>query len=128
MAVFELQPTDREDGPNSLDERGMSPLHHAVARGDRAEVAALLETGADPNLQAEYGNAPLFAAIDTRGNTSSALETFDDERWVMTKALLDHGAHTNSRDRLGRSIVDLAGNGPAEIVGELRDRFAKSFE
>lgn len=128
MAVFELQPTDREDGPNSLDERGMSPLHHAVARGDLAEVAALLESGADPNLQAEYGNSPLFAAIDTRGNTSSALEALDDERWAMTKALLDHGAYIDSRDRLGRSIVDLASNGPTKILDELRARGGKSFK
>ncbi|GAA2160556.1 MULTISPECIES: ankyrin repeat domain-containing protein [Glycomyces] len=127
VAVFELQPVDREDGPNSLDARGMSPLHHAVAGGDLAEVAALLASGADPNLQAEYGNAPLFAAADAKGRTASALEALDDERWAVTKALLDHGADIDARDRSGRSIVDLAADGSAEIRDELRARGGRAY-
>lgn len=122
MAVFELQPTDREDGPNSLDERGMSPLHHAVARGDLTEVTALLEAGADPNLQAEYGNSPLFAATDRRGETASALKELDSERWVLTRVLLDHGADIDSRDRVGRTLADLAAGTlpyPAEVIADL---------
>lgn len=130
IGVFELQPTNREEGPNSLDDRGMSPLHHAVARDDLAAVTALLESGADPNLQSDYGNSPLFAAVDHRGRTSSALETIARTRWALTRALLDHGAQINSRDRLGRNIVDLAVSTlpyPAEILGELRSRGGKSF-
>ncbi|MDA2809459.1 ankyrin repeat domain-containing protein [Nocardiopsis sp. RSe5-2] len=130
MAVFELQPTDREDGPNSLDDRGMSPLHHAVARGDLAEVTALLEEGADPNLQAEYGNSPLFAAVDVNGQVSSVLETIDGDRWALIRTLLDHGAQINARNRVGRTLVDLAVATlpyPAEIIGELRTAGGRSF-
>lgn len=130
MVVFELQPTDREDGPNSLDDRGMSPLHHAVAQGDFPTVTALLEAGADPNLQSEYGNSPLFAAIDHRGHTSSVLEAIDSDRWAVTRALLDHGARTNSRDRLGRTLVDLAAQTlpyPAAVIEELHVRGGQSF-
>jgi hypothetical protein len=130
IGVFELQPSDREDGPNSLDERGMAPLHHAVARGEFAEVTALLEAGADPNLQAEYGNSPLFAAIDHMRQTSSVLETLDADRWTLTKVLLDSGADVNSRDRLGRTLVDLAAVTipyPDTTIGDLHVRGGKSF-
>jgi hypothetical protein len=130
MGIFELQPTGREDGQNFLDDRGMSPLHHAVAQGDLAAVAALVEAGADPNLQVEYGNSPLFAAVDDRGRTSSALETIDSDRWAITRVLLDHGARIDARDRLGRTVIDLAVNTlpyPTEIVGELRARGGRSF-
>jgi len=130
LGVFELQPTDREDGSNSLDDRGMSPLHHAVARGDLDEVTTLLEDGADPNLQAEYGNSPHFAAIDRNGHTSSVLEKLDADRWAIAKTLLDHGGEVNSRDRLGRTLIDLAVQTlpyPAETVDALLARGARSF-
>jgi hypothetical protein len=76
------------------------------------------------------GNSPLFAAVDDRGRTSSALETIDGDRWAVTRTLLDHGALINSRDRLGRTVVHLAVRtlpDPAEILGELRARGGKSF-
>jgi ankyrin repeat protein len=130
MGVFELQPTACGEWPNALDDRGMSPLNHAVASGDAAAAAALLEAGADPDLQAGYGNSPLFAAVDERGEVASALEAIDGERWAITKALLDRGADVNARDRTGRTLVDLAVQTvpyPAGMIEELHARGGRSF-
>jgi uncharacterized protein len=130
VGVFELQPTGTGEGPNALDDRGMSPLHHAVAGGDPAAVAALLEAGADPDLQAGYGNSPLFAAVDDRGEVASALEAVDGDRWAITTALLDRGADVNARDRAGRTLVDLAVQTlpyPAGAIEELHARGGRSF-
>lgn len=40
-------------------------LHYAVRAGARDAIAALIEAGADPNLQDVNGNTPLWDAVSS---------------------------------------------------------------
>ncbi|WP_433179863.1 ankyrin repeat domain-containing protein [Actinoallomurus sp. CA-150999] len=150
-AVLELQPTgspspaDRSlmeaddasavaaalaDGAdvNALDDRGMSPLHHAVARRRPDAVAALLAAGADPALQAGFGNAPHFAALvggETVKAATGRIEDADHRRILRT--LVEAGAPVNAGDLTGATLLDLAiatRPYPEETIRFLTDRGA----
>jgi hypothetical protein len=53
---------DEANDLNLLDEKGMTPLHHAVFGGHVDVINALLDAGANPNVQAEHGITPLHLA------------------------------------------------------------------
>ena len=72
MAVSNLLLKDKPTNPvpvsqkNSLDHRdryGMTPLHHAVIRGDMETIKGLIEKGAGINARDNYGWTPLHWAV-----------------------------------------------------------------
>jgi ankyrin repeat protein len=58
-------------------------LHEAVGRGDCCGVKLLLANGSDVESADEEGRTPLRVAVD-------------NEKWNMTKILLEHGAQTGA--------------------------------
>ncbi|GAA2830676.1 ankyrin repeat domain-containing protein [Kribbella solani] len=92
-----------------LDERGMAPLHHAVAHRRVDVVTALLAAGADPSQQADFGNAPQFATLDPDGTVRAAADCIGDEtHWQIIRVLLAAGAPVNAGDLTGATLLDLA--------------------
>jgi len=109
---------------------GATTLFTAVEGGDRDRVAALLESGADPNLRndrsvpviiaaAAAGHAAVVELLLSRG-AAVDLATDDDDTALMyaatlgqaeiVKILLAHGADPSHRNRWGRSVLDWAEN------------------
>ncbi|MEV0086944.1 ankyrin repeat domain-containing protein [Saccharopolyspora sp. NPDC050642] len=94
---------------NAPDERGMAPLHVAVAHRKPAAVAALLAAGARTDLQAEYGNAPHFAALDGNQRVKPcAAQIDDDDHRQILRALVEAGAPVNATSLTGATMLDLA--------------------
>ena len=125
VGILELQPT----AVDGLDERGMSPLHVAVAHLDRPAVLALLAAGADVGLQAEFGNAPQFAALESGEVGSYAARIDDGVHREIVKTLIDAGADVNFANRSGATLLDLAVATvpyPTEIVDFLLSHGARS--
>ena len=81
------------------DPDGLTPLMRAAARGDLAQVAALLDKGADPNATtpAQRVSALMCAAYFGRVE--------------VIKALLAKGAKLEQKDAQGAAAVDWAALG-----------------
>ena len=47
--VEPIAPQEEEYDPNAIDDEGWTPIMWAVRDGDASEIAALLDSGADPN-------------------------------------------------------------------------------
>ncbi|CAM3197652.1 ankyrin repeat domain-containing protein [Stackebrandtia soli] len=94
--------------PNALDERGMTALHHAVAHRRIAAVSALLEAGADPTAQAEFGNAPHFAGIRDGDVLPCSRSIESDAHRAIVQALVAAGAPVNATNHGGDRLLDLA--------------------
>jgi hypothetical protein len=128
-AAVEIALADGADA-NALDERGMSPLHHAVAHRRPDAVAALLAAGADPALQAEYGNAPHFAALGPGKTVSASVERVEHaDHWRILRTLIEAGAPVNAGDRTGATLLDHAiatHPYPQEAIRFLADRGARA--
>lgn len=74
---------------------GATALHYAVRPGARDAIAALIEAGADPDLQDVNGNAPLWdAVLSTRSGPG------------VVRALIAVGADRNPKNRSGSSPLD----------------------
>jgi uncharacterized protein len=114
---------------NGIDERGISPLHVAVAYRHRTVVEALLAAGADAGSQSEFGNAPQFAALDVQGRVGPYATRIDGEpHWQILSALIDAGVDVNAANRTGATLLDLAVAMvpyPTEIVDFLLARDAR---
>ncbi len=87
--------------------RGYSPLHCAVASGDEAIVALLLEHGADPDGNVIAGDTPLHLAA-RRG------------RLDLARRLVEGGASIYSLDRDGNRPVEAVPDAPADEAGRER--------
>ena len=57
---------------NWRDEGGRTPLHHAAARGTPANIAALLDAGADIAARDKGGRTPLDLANDRTDSNAAA--------------------------------------------------------
>ncbi|MFK4268224.1 ankyrin repeat domain-containing protein [Streptomyces milbemycinicus] len=94
---------------DALDERGMSALHIAVAHRRLSAVTALLAAGADPGLQAAYGNAPQFASLDDIERVTAGTERIEDaDHLAILRTLIEAEAPINARNRDGSTLLDLA--------------------
>jgi ankyrin repeat protein len=121
-----------------------SELLLAVTKGDAAEIARLVDAGADPNARDEEGNPALLLGVDRGTDVVRALlsrgaevdATNDDGETPLIRAaqgnveivrlLLDAGADVSHRDALGLSALTVAKEAGADVVvGLLRDRGAK---
>lgn len=78
---------------NSRGEGGMTPLHSAVTRADKALVALLLEHGADVNIRDDSSQTPLYLA-------ASKLDT------TIAKILLENGADANIKGNGNDTPID----------------------
>jgi hypothetical protein len=95
------------------DEEAARKLVAAVARGDAAQVAALVRQGADPDAADRSGWTGLHLAADT-GDAA------------LARVLLDAGAHPDLRSRARGTPLDVAERGGrSEIARLLRLHGAK---
>ncbi|MEY7972206.1 ankyrin repeat domain-containing protein [Saccharomonospora xinjiangensis] len=151
-AIVQLQPVGERDGAlsdacrrgdvaaieaalaggadvNALDERGMTALHVAVAYRHVDAVSALLTAGADPRLQAEYGNAVHFAALEADLVRPSADGIEDGAHRDILRALVAAGAPVDATNLVGATLLDLAVRTlpyPEEKIRFLLDHGARS--
>jgi uncharacterized protein len=79
------------------------PIHSAVAAHDSDAVRALLEAGADPNVQQQGGFTPVQGAAHA-----------DDPELV--RLLLDHGADPSLTTDDGRDATAMAGPRAAQVL------------
>lgn len=96
----------------------LSPKSNATRRGGDEEegvkiVKALLDRGADPNVEDEKGMSPLMHAI------------MEGNYYDMIKELLDRGANVNHQDKTGWTALMLVSEyGSLDNIRELLDRGA----
>jgi cytohesin len=91
--------------PNVRDEKGRTPLHHAVKDNRLDIVKLLVESGADVNAPDNYGLTPLHYAVH------SGYEKLVD-------FLLRHGADPNAKDIGGYTPLHISAfeGHPATII------------
>ncbi len=116
--------------PNSAGLRGWTPLMGAAAEGHEKTVVALLDAGADPNSRNDLGRTALMFASNYgltavvrdllgRGADPNRVPT-DETGWTAlmaaadsghietVRALLGGGADPATKDRAGKTALDLA--------------------
>jgi hypothetical protein len=97
----------------AADDEASRRLAAAVARGDAAQVAALVRGGADPDVADRSGRTGLHLAAET-GDLA------------LARALLDAGAHPDLRSRAWGTPLDVAERGGrAEMALVLRRHGAR---
>ena len=88
---------ERNADPNTFDEDGVPPLHHAMQAGTKEVAEILIAAGTNLNIPDAFG-ATFLNVMVGRGNVE------------MTRLLLDQGASPN--------IPDANGNTPLHVVVE----------
>ena len=81
--------------PTSRDNRGETPLHIALRRGEESHVRVLLDHGAEVNTRDDKGRTPLHEAADCL-------------RIGQMEFLLSRGADANARDNRGETPLHVA--------------------
>lgn len=98
---------------NQRDERGKTPLFHAVITGNAQTIETLLNNGADLN------------AVDNDGNTALFwVQTYGEEYTTVWNLLLQRGIAVNQQNRKGKTAlyVRFGGSFTAQkIIAEMVD-------
>jgi ankyrin repeat protein len=87
-------PGSQENGLNTKDEDGRTPLHHAVLNRSLRQVEEYLSRGAAVNIRDNEGNQPLHIATT---------KAFED----IVRALLKNGADVNGKGEGGRTPLHI---------------------
>ena len=98
-----------EHDVNAQDADGLTPLHYAGDQGQSQIVSALLDAGADPNIQDKI-----------HGNTAFSRIVMNCDVPTIKKAIACGGNPTIGNHH-GRRPMNLAGREPAVIVPLLRE-------
>ncbi|POA97283.1 hypothetical protein C2134_15670 [Chromobacterium sinusclupearum] len=135
------------DVDQSLDEVSKTPLVYAIDIRNRAAVQALLQAGANPNVDGYDGNTPLFYAVAakdlnivqdliTKGADVNAA-TRTSEITVLMAAVLDstptivrylvaHGASLSDTDKYGHKPDDYVAKLPMKQQAAIRAALKKN--
>lgn len=133
VSVIKLLAGGGGAGINAQQIDGMSALHLAALRGDRALVQLLLDSGATVDIRDMTGSTPFHLAVsyrhipvvklllkegadinaqDNSGTTplmKSATPIPGRDGWVVLRLLLDNGAATDLRNNFGHTALRLVG-------------------
>ena len=89
-----------------VNNKGQSALFLASIRGEHASVRALLDHGANPNIQDHNAETPLSIAVKAKPNKSYDDDYIPPTDYLATIALLlDAKADVNIQDKNGRSLL-----------------------
>jgi len=95
---------------NCKGDKGETPLHEAVQRGQRTTVEVLLSHGANVNCKDDKGNTPLHEAARCECHNTELAVRLDEGKWMkshymytvgqedyhtIVEVLLHHGANVN---------------------------------
>jgi Ankyrin repeats (3 copies)/Ankyrin repeat len=108
LRIETLEPIDRVQKIDRLDERGFSALHRAAMAGEPGRVRELIEAGANVNVrQRKFRGTPLqYAAHKGHGDT--------------VQVLLDHGAAVDARDANERTpLIWASMGGHGDVIERL---------
>ena len=100
-----------------VDRMGRTPLHYAAADGAVAEVARLIEAGANPSAQDDNGWSPLHFAAQANSE-------------AVTRILVAAGANIDLRDSHGNTPLSTAvfsSPGDGAVIKLLRDAGADPY-
>lgn len=84
-----------ETAVDAQDHAGESALHYASLNGSGLVLKALLQFGADVNLQSDSGQCALHAAASNK-------------KGALIGTLIDAGANVSIKDKNGKTAVDIA--------------------
>lgn len=91
---------------NRGDADGLTPLHGAAIYNNHGAAKALLEAGAQPDIEDKYGNTPLSRAVHSYGDDLSVISL-----------LLRYGADPLHKNKFGVNPYELAEKrGDADVV------------
>ncbi|OHX13859.1 ankyrin repeat domain-containing protein [Chromobacterium sphagni] len=134
------------DLEQSLDDVSKTPLVYAIDAKNRAAVEALLQAGANANVDGYDGNTPLFYAVSSKdlgivqdlvakgADVNAATRT--SEITVLMAAVLDstpaiaaylvaQGASLTDTDKYGHQAIDYVGKLPAKRQAAMRAALKK---
>lgn len=91
-----------------VNNKGQSALFLASIRGEHASVRALLEHGANPNIQDHSAETPLSIAVKAKPSKSYDDDYIPPADYLATIAfLLDAKADVNVQDKNGRPLLSI---------------------
>jgi uncharacterized protein len=100
---------------NQQGNKGMTPLQHALELKDYDVVYAIIEAGADVNIRDSYGNNSLWTAVINAGD------------YGLVKLILEKGGDALTKNKAGRSPLDLANQiGDEQLIKLLKSPMSLS--
>jgi len=98
---------------NCKDEKGLTPLHHAVKIQSESLVKLLVKSGANVNEKNKNGNTPLMFAVGVKNKR-------------LVRYLINKGADVNKKNKNGQTALYIADRLKLdEIVGVLKKALQK---